>query len=175
MTEPLPSPPRIVVMGVSGSGKSLIGAALGERMHVPFTDADDLHPASNVAKMSAGTPLDDDDRMPWLDVVGTTIRTGAGHVIACSALKEKYRDRLRAAEPNIWFVALEAPRTVLAERMQSRPGHFMPLALLDSQLATLEPLSSAEAGVTLRATDDADSIVEAALRSYSAWATRTTS
>lgn len=157
--------PEIVVMGPSGSGKSVIGALLAERLALPFVDADDLHPAANREKMTAGIPLDDDDRMPWLDVVGRTIadRPG-GVVVACSALRRRYRDRIRAAAPEVAFVELVAGEEVLAERMRTR-HHFMPPALLESQLAALEPLSADERGVRV-ANEDApadvvDGVIEA--------------
>ncbi len=131
-------------MGVSGSGKSLIGQALATRLGGTFDDGDDFHPPANKAKMSTGTPLTDEDRWPWyatlrqriLDMRGTT----PAHVIACSALKPIYRDRLRAtdAPSDIAFVLLDGTRDLIATRMAARKGHFMPLTLLDSQLATLE-------------------------------------
>nr|WP_246142244.1 gluconokinase [Lacisediminihabitans profunda] len=138
-------------MGVSGSGKSTVGNALADELEVPFVDADDLHPAANVAKMEAGHPLTDDDRWPWLARVASTLSAaeGSGMVIACSALKRVYREAILAAEPATRFVFLSGSRGLLAERMSHRPGHFMPVSLLDSQLATLEPLASDEPGVTV--------------------------
>lgn len=132
-----PVPPPVVVMGVAGSGKSTVGALLAERLGVPFVDGDALHPPANVAKMAAGVPLDDDDRAPWLDAVGARLAQGRV-VIACSALRRAYRDRLRDAAPATRFVLLHGTRELLASRLQSRVDHFMPAALLDSQLATLE-------------------------------------
>ena len=130
-------------MGVSGSGKSTVGAALAAAWNVPFLEGDRLHPPANVAKMAAGTPLTDQDREPWLDALAREIRARAGDggiIATCSALKRRYRDRLRekVAAP-VEFILLESPRAVLESRMAHRPGHFMPAALLDSQLATLEP------------------------------------
>jgi carbohydrate kinase (thermoresistant glucokinase family) len=140
----------IVVMGVSGSGKSTVGTGLADALGVPFTDADVLHPAANIAKMAAGIPLTDEDRMPWLALVGIELADAPGGlVIACSALKRSYRDAIRAAAPGTRFVFLEGSRALLEGRMQHREGHFMPASLLDSQLATLEPLAADEPGVTV--------------------------
>src|SRR4051795_5026828 len=139
----------LVVMGVSGSGKSTIAARVAERAAATFIDADDLHPASNVEKMAAGIPLTDEDRMPWLRVVGDTI--AAHHderiVVACSGLKRSYRDAIRERAGSVLFAELDGTRALLAERMGGRGHHFMPLALLDSQLATLEPLQPDENGL----------------------------
>ena len=138
-------------MGVSGAGKSSVGIAIAERLGVTFTDADSLHPASNVAKMAAGTPLTDADRWPWLDLVGHALADAGndGLVVACSALKRSYRDAIRAAAPSARFVHLVVPRTVLGDRVASRPGHFMPASLVESQLEPLEPLEDDEAGVVV--------------------------
>ncbi|MFP5023254.1 gluconokinase [Pseudonocardia phyllosphaerae] len=158
------TPPLIVVMGVSGSGKSTVGSALAARHGVPFLDADDLHPAANVTKMHAGVPLTDDDRWPWLDAVGAELarHAGTGLIVACSALRRVYRDRLRASAPTVRFVHLHGGRDVLARRMDDRHGHFMPPALLTSQLATLEPLEDDEPGVTLDLDSDVETLVEGA-------------
>ena len=147
----MPTPPLIVIMGVSGSGKSTVGALLAETLGVPFADADDLHPASNVAKMAAGVPLTDGDRWPWLERVGGALAaaSASGLVIACSALKRPYRDAIRHAAPGAVFVHLDGSRELLEKRLAGRAGHFMPAALLDSQLASLEPLESDEAGMTV--------------------------
>jgi gluconokinase len=152
----------IVVMGVSGSGKSTVGAALAQRLGVPFADADDFHPPANVAKMKAGTPLDDDDRYPWLEAIGGWLadHCGTGGVMSCSALKRKYRDQLRRHCPQTEFVHLSGSPEVIAARQASRPGHFMPASLMASQFATLEPLGRDERGVTLDVSHDIDSIVE---------------
>lgn len=146
-------------MGVSGSGKTTVGQALAERLGRPFTDGDDLHPESNVRRMAAGIPLTDDDRWPWLDAVGAVLAGGA-HVVACSALRRAYRDRLRAAAPGIALVLLDAPRDVLAARLTDRPGHFMPASLLDSQLQTLERPGPGEEVLTLDAARPVGQLVD---------------
>lgn len=152
---------QVVVMGVSGSGKSTVGAALAQRLGVPFADADDFHPPANIAKMTAGHALDDADRHPWLEAIGEWL---AGHpqggVISCSALKVAYRDQLRAHAPGTTFVHLHGSREVIARRQASRPGHFMPASLLDSQFDTLEPLGSHEAGLVIDVDQDVDAIVQ---------------
>ena len=140
------APSRIVVMGVTSTGKSLIGARLASALGLPFLDGDHLHPQRNVAKMARGRPLDDRDRRPWLDRVGAALAERP-RVVACSALKRRYRDRIRAAAPDALFVFLDGPRDVIARRMAARKGHFMPVSLLDSQLATLEPPAWDEASI----------------------------
>ena len=151
-------------MGVSGSGKSTVGAALARRLGVPFVDADTLHPPASIAKMTAGEPLDDKDRYPWLENVGEWL---AGHrdggVVSCSALKRKYRDQLRAHCPRVEFLHLSGSPELIGGRLAARSGHFMPAALLRSQFDTLEPLGVDEAGVTLDAGQDADAIIDAFL------------
>jgi carbohydrate kinase (thermoresistant glucokinase family) len=140
-------------MGVSGCGKSTVGAALAHAFDLPFLEGDAFHPPANVTKMSAGIPLDDSDRAGWLQVLADEIRLaregGTGLVLSCSALKRRYRDLLRQADPALQFVHLHGPRTLIAERIQARVGHYMPAALLDSQLSILEPLQADEAGTTL--------------------------
>ena len=140
-----------VVMGVAGCGKSTVGAALARRIGAAYLDGDDLHPPGNIAKMSSGQPLSDADRAPWLDLVGQALRDHDGAcVIGCSALKRAYRDRIRdAAGVPVGFLHLAGSRQVIESRMNARSGHFMPLALLDSQFATLEPLQADEAGVAV--------------------------
>ena len=150
--------PLVVVMGVSGAGKSTVGIALAGLLGVGFVDADALHPPANVAKMAAGTPLTDADRWPWLDRVGAALADAreTGLVVACSALKRAYRDRIRAAAPAARFVHLDVPRAMLAKRVTARPDHFMPASLLDSQLETLEPLEPDELGLTVPAVGGID-------------------
>ncbi len=132
----------LVVMGVSGSGKSTVGRLVADRTGSEFADADDFHPPANREKMAAGIPLEDADRQPWLEALRDRIRAtndaGRTLVLACSALKRKYRETLREAGPQVAFVFLDGTRGQLLERLQHRPGHFFPPALLDSQLATLE-------------------------------------
>jgi gluconokinase len=150
----------IVVMGVSGSGKSTVGAALAQRLRVPFADADDLHPPANITKMTAGLPLDDDDRYPWLEAIGEWLaQHRRGGVMSCSALKRSYRDQLRRHCPAVEFVHLSGSPEVIEARQASRPGHFMPASLMASQFATLEPLQPDERGVTIDIAQDIDSIV----------------
>ncbi|OBF58964.1 gluconate kinase [Mycobacterium sp. 852002-53434_SCH5985345] len=155
----------VVVMGVSGSGKSTVGAALARRLRVPFVDADSLHPPANIAKMAAGEPLDDDDRYPWLDKVGEWL---AGHrdggVASCSALKRKYRDQLRTHCPQVEFLHLAGSPALISGRLAARTGHFMPAGLLRSQFDALEPLGADEAGATVDVGPGVDAIVDAYLR-----------
>ena len=141
----------IVVMGVSGSGKSTLGADLALAVGVPFVDADDLQPPASVAKMTAGTPLTDDDRWPWLRTVGQELAAAetTGLVMACSALRRAYREVILANAPDVRFVMLDVTESELVERMRERVGHFMPAELLASQLATLEPLVADEPGITV--------------------------
>jgi gluconokinase len=159
-----PSPQRWVVMGVSGCGKSTVGAALAARLGLRFIEGDSFHPAPNVAKMSAGLPLDDHDRADWLQALAAEIRNaraqGSGLVLSCSALKRRYRDLLRQADPDLRFAHLEGPRALIAERMAGRSGHYMPPALLDSQLRDLEPLQDGEAGLRLDITRPPQALVD---------------
>lgn len=154
------TPQVVVVMGVAGTGKTTIGPLLAARLGVPYAEGDDFHPQANIAKMSAGTPLDDDDRGPWLDAIGTWAhgRSGLGGVVSCSALKRSYRDRLRAAAPDVVFVHLAGERSLIEDRMAHRQGHFMPTALLDSQFAALQPLQADEAGVAVDVCGSPDAI-----------------
>ncbi|MFG2727944.1 gluconokinase [Streptomyces canus] len=145
------TPKVVVVMGVAGTGKTTIGPLLAARLGVPYAEGDDFHPPANIAKMSTGTPLTDEDRWPWLDAIGSWAhgRAALGGVVSCSALKRSYRDRLRAEAPGVVFVHLAGDRSLIEDRMSHRQGHFMPTALLDSQFATLQPLQEDEAGVVV--------------------------
>jgi gluconokinase len=154
----------IVVMGVSGSGKSTVGRLLAQRLGVPYAEADEFHPASNIAKMSAGTPLTDEDRWPWLRSIASWISEREGGVVTCSALKRRYRDLLRGGGP-VWFLHLHGSRSLLESRVNARAGHFMPPALLDSQLADLEPLEDDEPGVVVDIGGTLEEIVDISLRS----------
>ena len=140
------SAPILVVMGVTGTGKSTVAGLLAERLNWELQEGDDLHPPENVAKMSAGIPLDDEDRWPWLDTIAAWIKhkteNGQPGLVTCSALKRSYRDRLRG--PNVVFVFLNGPPELIEARMASREQHYMPVSLLHSQLATLEPPTSDE-------------------------------
>ena len=151
-------PTVVVVMGVSGSGKSTVGRLLAQRLGVPFLEADDVHPAANRAKMAAGRPLDDEDRRPWLLSLADWIReatdAGRGGVMACSALKHEYRDLFRRAGAGVWFLHLALDRASADRRVAGHVGHFMPAWLVDSQYATLEPLRPDEPGLTVDAAAD---------------------
>ena len=155
----------VVVMGVSSCGKTTVGEALARALGVGFTEGDKLHSAGNVAKMSAGIPLTDEDRWPWLAQVGESLSGDAGHVTSCSALKRSYRVAIAgAAKRPVKFVHLHGSRAVLAERIAARKGHFMPPSLLDSQLATLEMPGADENVITIDIDQPADDIVGVALK-----------
>lgn len=154
----------LVVMGVAGSGKTTVAGILGERLGWPVAEADDFHSAENVAKMSAGTPLTDEDRQPWLAAIRDWISASDGDVlVTCSALRQSYRDVLRQADARVRFVHLDGSRQEIAARMSARTDHFMPLGLLDSQLDTLEPLGPEEDGVVIPVTGTPEQIAAAAL------------
>lgn len=140
-------------MGVSGCGKSEIGRRLAERLGIACVEGDDDHPAANVAKMAAGTPLGDADRQEWLLCLQARIRNarqrGEGMVLSCSSLKRRYRDLLREGDPALIFIHLDGAHGLIASRMRSRPGHFMPVILLESQFLDLEPLMDDELGMRL--------------------------
>ncbi|WP_326568528.1 gluconokinase [Amycolatopsis rhabdoformis] len=157
----------IVVMGVSGSGKTTVGEALAERLGVVYAEADAFHPQANIDKMTAGHALTDEDREPWLQAIARWIaqHEETGGVVSSSALKRRYRDELRAGG-DVWFLHLHGDRALLAERMQARKGHFMPVTLLDSQLADLEPLQPDEPGRVVEITEPPAALVEAALHAF---------
>lgn len=157
-----PSSRLLVTMGVSGSGKSVVGAALAQRLGIPFADADELHPAANIAKMAAGEALDDEDRYPWLEAVGGWLseHDEGGGVISCSALKRTYRDQLRQHAPRVVFVHLHGDHKVIELRQSGRSGHFMPASLLASQFATLERLAPDETGFVIDVDQSVGAIVE---------------
>ncbi|MHA3977208.1 gluconokinase [Halovulum sp. GXIMD14794] len=146
-SQPRSEAPRlVVVMGVAGCGKSTVAAALADGCGGTLLEGDSFHPASNIAKMTSGTPLTDEDRWPWLDAMGRAMGQTSGRVFAaCSALRRVYRERLTAAagEP-VFFLHLDGSKHLIAGRMHARSGHFMPESLLDSQFATLEPLEPDE-------------------------------
>lgn len=153
MPDTMNAPQHIVVMGVSGCGKSTTGKALAARLGWPFIEGDSFHPKANVAKMQAGIPLDDGDRLPWLRALADEIarHQGAGRssVIGCSSLRRAYRDILRSGAPRVRFLHVHGPREILAARLSNRHGHFFPAKLLDSQLATLERLEPDEDGTVI--------------------------
>lgn len=163
----LADPTFVMVMGVSGSGKTSIAQRLSVATGWPYVEGDDFHPAANIAKMRAGIPLTDEDRWPWLDAVGAWISAhevrGDSAVITCSALKRSYRDRLRAGRSGVRFLMLTVPVEELRRRVAHRPGHFMPASLLASQLETLEPLQPDEDGIVVDASGDPDAVLAAAL------------
>ncbi|HEY2050891.1 MAG TPA: gluconokinase [Caulobacteraceae bacterium] len=147
------APPILVVMGVSGSGKTTVAKPLAQALGWPFEEGDDLHPAANVAKMRAGHPLDDEDRKPWLEAIGRWIDAQAAKreagVITCSALKRAYRDQIRQGRPQVTLVFLEGSKALIAERLSHRHGHFMPPSLLDSQFEALEAPGPDEPVITV--------------------------
>ena len=151
----------VVVMGATGVGKTTVCRALAERAHAPFLDADDLHPPANVAKMSRGEPLADDDRWPWLDAVGAWLAEHPDGAVACSALRRSYRDRLRAAAPDVAIPAPRGDSELLLSRLHRRRAHFMPAALVASQLETLEPLEPDEDGLVIDCTLPVEEILDA--------------
>ena len=163
----------VAVMGVSGSGKSTIGASIAAALALRFVDGDSLHLPASVSRMRSGVPLTDDDRWPWLDRIGAELadvaRSPAGVVVACSALKRAYRDRIRAAAPGVRFVFLDGRRETIEARMATRSGHYMPTSLLASQLATLEPPERDEGDViTLSLEPSVAAVVADAVRALTA-------
>lgn len=167
MTSP---PVLLVVMGVSGSGKSTVAALLASRTGCALADADDFHPASSIARMAAGHPLDDARRAPWLASIARWLaeRAALGEcaVVSCSALTRAYRDVLRGAGPDVRIVHLAGPPELVAQRLAARRGHFMPLELLDSQYAVLEPLAADEPGITVDLAHPPDRIAGEVLRAF---------
>lgn len=153
----------LVLMGVAGSGKSAVMGELARELGWPTAEGDDYHPAANVARMAAGVPLTDEDRRPWLLELATWVgrREAAGEnaLATCSALRRSYRDLLREGHPSLSFAHLRASPDVLRGRMAGRSGHYMPVSLLDSQLATLEPLEADEPGCTVDADRPLDDVV----------------
>jgi gluconokinase len=159
------SHPAVVVMGVSGSGKTTVGTILARQLRVPFADADDFHTAEGKAAMAAGRPLTDSDRWPWLARCADWLRGERdGAVLACSALKRSYRDVLRTASDRLCFLHLAGAADVVTQRVGRRLNHYMPATLVGSQYATLEPLGADEFGVALDFTLDPEQIVEQFLK-----------
>jgi gluconokinase len=160
--------PRVVVMGVSGCGKSTVGQGLARVLGVPYVEGDELHPPRNVERMRAGIPLTDDDRLGWLQAIAVELARPAaasrGLVVSCSALKRSYRDLLRAAAPDLRLVHLHGDAAVLAQRMAQRQGHYMPASLLQSQLQTLELPGSDERAISLDIVLPASTQIEDAAR-----------
>lgn len=163
-----PTTVSVVVMGVSGTGKSTVGVGIARALGCDFVEGDDLHPPANVEKMRSGTPLDDEDRWPWLRAVAARIgeheAAGTDLVITCSALKRSYRELLADGHPSVWFAHIDTPHDVLVERLRRRTGHYMPGSLLDSQLATLEPLADDEPGHAYSGQGSAEQTVDALVR-----------
>ncbi|MCO7222464.1 gluconokinase [Klenkia sp. PcliD-1-E] len=167
-TDDPPTTVSVVVMGVSGTGKSTVGVGIAQALGCDFVEGDDLHPAANVEKMRSGTPLDDEDRWPWLRAVAARVgeheAAGTDLVITCSALKRSYRDLLVDGHPSVWFAHIDTPHDVLVERLRKRRGHYMPGSLLDSQLATLQPLAADEPGHAWSGQGSAQQTVDALVR-----------
>jgi gluconokinase len=164
------APLEVVVMGVSGTGKSTLGTALATRLGVPYADGDSFHSSANVAKMAAGVPLTDDDRWPWLLTIGGWLHAhrASGAVVSCSALRRAYRDALTHAAPQTTFLHLRGDPALIRQRMAERATHFMPLSLLDSQLAQLEPLGPDERGMSLDIGAAPAAIIDAFLEHFGA-------
>jgi carbohydrate kinase (thermoresistant glucokinase family) len=168
MTDFAAPPSRVVIaMGVSGSGKTTVGSLLAGRLGWEFEEGDNLHPPENVAKMSAGRPLTDDDRWPWLRLIGEwiddVIARGRSGVVSCSALKRSYRDLLCDGRPQVSFLYLDGDKDEIAARLAVRQGHYMPAKLLDSQFADLQPLQADEPGAAVSVAGRPEEIVAAAI------------
>ncbi|WP_413318832.1 gluconokinase [Agrococcus sp. 1P02AA] len=160
--------PPMIIMGVQGSGKSTIGAALAQRLNIDFIDGDDLHPPANKEKMAGGTPLTDEDRVPWLKSIGDTIAEGTARgrvtIVACSALKRWYRELLRSSDQSLVFVHLVGGEGLLADRLAHRDHEYMPTTLLASQIDTLEPLADWEHGIAISVDQTPAAIVDEVTR-----------
>jgi len=169
--DPPPGPDILIVMGVSGSGKSTVAKGISTLLGWEFAEGDAFHSDANVAKMQSGQPLTDDDRWPWLESIGDWISTkeaaGESAVVTCSALRRVYRDLLRRGRPAVRFLHVEAPSEVIQGRMEQRAGHYMPASLLPSQLATLEPLQPDEPGVSVSNQGTAAEVLDRSLRALS--------
>ena len=155
----------VVVMGVSGAGKSTVGGRIADALGLPFADADEFHPAANIAKMSSGQPLTDADRWPWLAAIGAHLAAhrGRGCVVTCSALKRGYRDALRQAAPDLRLVFLTGDPALVAARQAARQGHFMPPSLVASQFATLEAPAPEEGAIILDVAETPEELAGTAL------------
>ena len=158
---------RLVVMGVSGCGKSTVGRVLAQRLGLEFVEGDDLHPPRNVALMASGTPLTDEDRRDWLSSIAQRLRDAHAHhrglVVSCSALKRSYRDQLRAGAPDVRFVYLRGTPELIADRLRARSGHYMPASLLQSQFETLEAPTPDEGALCIDIVGAADVLASQAL------------
>ena len=161
-------PVRVVLMGPAGSGKSVLGERLSAQLGIPFVDGDKLHPAANIEKMRRGEPLSDADRWPWLDAIAAVLRSranaGDSVAVACSALKRSYRDRLRAGDPHLNLVLLNAPLAVLQKRVARRSGHYMPASLVQDQCDQLEWPAPDEGALVLDATEPVGQVADAVSR-----------
>jgi gluconokinase len=169
--EPPTSTITVVVMGVSGSGKTTVAHCMDDVLGWPFAEGDDFHPPANVEKMSSGTPLTDEDRGPWLEAVARWIgeqeAAGRSAIVTCSALKRAYREVLHRDNPSVWFVHVSSSRDALQHRLADRSGHYMPASLLASQLETLEPLEADEPGLTISGEGSPDEVAARALDALS--------